>query len=708
MLKSNNLKPNVGKVKIGKGLPYWRNFLNDIPIRNRLILVFLTLSIVPTVLMGVISYTVSKKAISNKMLIYSFKELSQTNKNLVLVLQKYQDFTVQLGTTEEFSQLLESLNRPGSFEMHLSAVQKLQNAFQAAFSLEKTFLGVAYYPAANSEIIVNAGFDDNAIIKSFQKTDQYRSILKSKAKTWVFYDQKFFLVSPVSNTFNGSFLGVCVIFLNQDELNKLINFTIYNDADFAEEKLGSIPYMMGVTRSGEIFISPYGEDLGGTLAGIVNDPQIMNAITTSQSERQKFAKKIRGRRVMLTFNPLADGDFYLLEIAPYSFLYAETAIMGWSALFLGILIALTVIAISFNFASSISQPLIQVMEVMKLAEDGDLSRRVTINSRDELGQLGTSFNMMLSRIKHIVTQTKAAVAEVLEHSQLLETNSRQSARTAEAISVVTQEISNGTAQQTMETEKAARKMGELAKQIEKVVAKSHEMEEVSSAAIQQSQTSKEAADRLMDKAKETDAITRAFTKDICELNASVAKIRNFTEMIGYITEQTNLLALNAAIEAARAGQYGLWFAVVAEEMTKLAVQSQKAARMIDTNINQILERTRISNQTAERAHVIVEEQLLAVQQARQSYDEIIKAMQTIVTRNADVHESIQKMNNVKEETLVSISSISTVSEETAASAQEVTASAQEQAAIAEQVSMLAKELLAMADKLVASISVFKD
>jgi len=100
--------------------------------------------------------------------------------------------------------------------------------------------------------------------------------------------------------------------------------------------------------------------------------------------------------------------------------------------------------------------------------------------------------------------------------------------------------------------------------------------------------------------------------------------------------------------------------------------------------------------------------LLAVQQAQQSYDAIIKALETIVTCNADVYESIRKMNNVKEETLVSISSISTVSEETAASAQEVTASAQEQAAIAAEVSRLAKEQLVMVDKLVTSISVFKD
>lgn len=298
--------------------------------------------------------------------------------------------------------------------------------------------------------------------------------------------------------------------------------------------------------------------------------------------------------------------------------------------------------------------------------------------------------------------------DIFIHSQLLETNSHQSARTAEAISIVTQEISKGTADQTVETEKTARKMGELAKQIETVVAKSHEMEEISSVAIQQSLDSKKVADRLMDKAKETGDITKAFTKDLNELNSSVEEIRNITEMIGYIAEQTNLLALNASIEAARAGQYGLGFAVVAEEVNKLVVKSQNAAQMIEANINRILERTRISNKTAERAYVIVEEQLLAVQQAQQSYDAIIKALETIVTCNADVYESIRKMNNVKEETLVSISSISTVSEETAASAQEVTASAQEQAAIAAEVSRLAKEQLVMVDKLVASISVFKD
>lgn len=686
----------------------WLIPINNIPIRKRLILVFLTTSIVPIALMGVISHNISKEAVSNKIGVYAAKELIQTNKNLELVLQKYEDFSVQLGTTQELSQLLEALNTPGTFESHMAEIQKLQNVFQSSFSLEKTFLGSAFYPAQNSGLIINTGSDAPETIKRFGKTADYQRILAGKAKEWVFYDGKFFMVAPVYNTFNGSFLGVCVVFLNQDGINKLINFTIYNDEEFSEDKLGTTPYMIAVSKQGAVAISPFSQDIGRQLTDLAVNSGLMNAITAAEGNQNQFSEKIGGRKVMLTFNALDNGNFYLLELAPYSFLYAETALLGWWALGLGLLIGAVVVGISIVFAQSVSQPLTQVMLAMKRAEEGDLSVRVDIASRDELGQLGTSFNRMLSRIKNMIAQTKEAITEVVTHSHILESNSKQSARTAEAISLVTQEISKGTAEQTVEAEKTSLKMDELAKQIETVVSKSQEMEQISVDAKKLSLASKAVTDKLLGKAQETDYITNAFAKDITELNKSAGEIRNITDLITRIAEQTNLLALNAAIEAARAGDYGLGFAVVADEVNKLAVQTQNAARMIEDNLNKIVMKTQVSAKTAERAHVVVEEQFKAVCQAQESNDAITEAMNTIVLRISDVNDYIRQMNQIKDNTINSISSISAVSEENAASAEEVNASSQEQASIAEQVSALANELLNMADKLVEIVSVFKD
>jgi methyl-accepting chemotaxis protein len=708
-LKSNqsqvDQRNNIGKKVVTLR---WLTVLTHIPIRKRLLLIFLLVSIIPIFLMGFLSYKISVNAISKKTTHYSVAGLMQTAQNLELVLKKYQNFTVQLGTTQEFTQYLEKINQPGTYATHLEEIQKLSNVFQSAFSLEKTFLGMAYYPADNDQIIVNAGSDDDATIKSFQKTSQYQTIIKNRAKAWLFYNQKFFLLTPVHNTFNGSFLGVCVIFINQAGLNKLLNFTLYKDAGFSEDELLKLPYRIGISKQGEIVASPFRKEVGEKLGDLVDDTGVMEAIVNSENDQVELMIKIGGRKMRVTFNPVNDGDLYILEMAPYSFLFAETAALGWWGLLIGIVISIVVFFVSWFFALGISKPLTKVMQAMKQAEGGNLSVAVDIATKDELGQLGKSFNLMLGNIKTLITNTKETVGEVLTHSKILEENSGHSAQSATAISLAIQEISKGTGEQTTEAEMTARKMGDLAQQIEIVVDKSFEMRQISEETKKLSLESQTVIRQLSDKANDTKVITTAFVNALHELNNSAGEIRGFTEIITNIAEQTTLLALNAAIEAARAGKYGSGFAVVAEEVNKLAVQSQTAGQMIEEILEKIQKKTQISNQTAAQANNVVAEQLIAVQKARHSYDLITDAMDTIVLRLANVHEFIEKMNVVKDVTLVSVSSIGAVSEENAAASQEVAAEVEAQTAIAKQVSQLAKELSRLAGKLTSGIMMFKD
>ncbi len=178
------------------------------------------------------------------------------------------------------------------------------------------------------------------------------------------------------------------------------------------------------------------------------------------------------------------------------------------------------------------------------------------------------------------------------------------------------------------------------------------------------------------------------------------EILKITDVITGITEQTNLLALNAAIEAARAGEAGKGFAVVADEVTRLANQSKESARMITNIIKDILTKTKVTAQTSEQAHVIVEKQMDAVSSVRVSHDEIIIALDGITKRILDIITAIKEIDSLKNQTINSIMVISSVSEETAAATQEVLASTEEQTAISEQVKTLAVKLHNLAENLV--------
>ncbi|HBT16839.1 MAG TPA: hypothetical protein DEB05_07790, partial [Firmicutes bacterium] len=355
---------------------------------------------------------------------------------------------------------------------------------------------------------------------------------------------------------------------------------------------------------------------------------------------------------------------------------------------------------------SISIPLEQVKGAMAKARDGDLTVKVEIDTQDELSELGNSFNLMTTTIGELIKDTKEAVTSVSTHSKVLKSSSIQSAQSAEAVATASSEITKGTIEQTSEAEKTARQMVVLDQEIEVAATKFAEVEDISASTRNLSLHAKSIMELLIKKANETEEITTTISSDISELNKKSEEIKSITDLISNIAEQTNLLALNAAIEAARAQEMGLGFAVVAEEVNKLAERTETAAKTINEILRGVQAKAKSSTDNVAKANIIVMDQLKVVFQTQKSFDDIIQSMDRIVSRITDVNSHIKRINEVKDETTQATLNISAISEESAASSQEVTASIEEQTAIAEQVREMANELQTMAENLVATISKF--
>jgi signal transduction histidine kinase len=148
----------------------------------------------------------------------------------------------------------------------------------------------------------------------------------------------------------------------------------------------------------------------------MGNPKMIEMILREEASDNKFSGVFSGQAVLFTYQPILDKGWYLVSVAPNSYLYAESATVGWWALLIGICISSLAILISFNFAMGISNPLNRVMSAMKQVESGDLSVRVEVKSQDELGRLGTSFNFMLSRINEL-TQLAQAYNELKDNQQ---------------------------------------------------------------------------------------------------------------------------------------------------------------------------------------------------------------------------------------------------------------------------------------------------
>ncbi len=682
------------------------SFLNHISIRNRLILILLTVSIIPLALMGLISYHISKAAIADKIAQYSLRELTQVSNNLDLKLNKYEDFSVQMISNPEINQsLAECVNDSGLNFLDIN--QRFKKIFDNSAVTLDNASAILFNSVANDRQYATG---INAIsAEEFGKTADFQKAVTLKGKIHWFYLKGWIGLSRMVGDVNSlQPIGVVTVLVRPDKLDQVINFTLYKESsDQSEKSILKHPYSMIITKNGMVLATPFRDDLGKNIGTLVGDPNIMKKMADLEEDSGKFPEKVKNENVLMTVNRIQGKDWYLLGIAPNFYLYAESTMVGLWALALGIIISVIVVIISIITALGISRPLQQVMKAMKQAENGDLALEVNLESQDELGQLGQSFNRMISQIRELIRNTQNLVSEVLKRSRVLEESSNQSAQTAETVAKAMMEIGHGTMEQTQETEKTSQKMVELANRIEAVVSQSLEMKQITESVREMGLQSKEMVQRLTQKANETDKITNQVVNDVQDLSSSAEEIKNLTEAITGIAEQTNLLALNAAIEAARAGEHGAGFAVVAEEINKLAAQSHETARIIDNILKEIQTKSSASAQTGFEAHQVVVEQLATVDEAQNSFDQIINAMNNFVFKLSNVNENIQKINAVKEETTNFITNISAISEETAASSQEVSASAEEQTAIAGQVSSLARELSKIADELSGSVGKFR-
>jgi methyl-accepting chemotaxis protein len=183
---------------------------------------------------------------------------------------------------------------------------------------------------------------------------------------------------------------------------------------------------------------------------------------------------------------------------------------------------------------------------------------------------------------------------------------------------------------------------------------------------------------LNQKSEEYSITSDKIYSSVENLVESLKNIGAFVESIQSISEQTNLLALNAAIEAARAGETGRGFAVVADEVRKLADGSKHSTEMIISIIKDIRKDKDIVVEEMEKMKAVSREQKSAVSLAKDSFNEISNAVESIVNRINNVQEAIVYMENDKSEVIKAIENISVVSKNTASSTEEVAAATETQ------------------------------
>ncbi|MCP8464320.1 methyl-accepting chemotaxis protein [Pseudomonas sp. ZM23] len=308
-------------------------------------------------------------------------------------------------------------------------------------------------------------------------------------------------------------------------------------------------------------------------------------------------------------------------------------LMGGSALALLVVIGL----LAGLFSRAIVQPIVEVRDNLDdmAAGDGNLTHRLSLARQDELGELAGSFNRFVEKI-HLLVQQVAGTTQQL--SGLVGDVAQQAQRSERAM--------DG---QRHETDQVATAINEMTAAAQEVARSAQQAADAAQQTDREGQAAKREVDLCVAQINELVGEVRSSSESLDTLRQDVQGIVGVLEVIRSIAEQTNLLALNAAIEAARAGEAGRGFAVVADEVRALASRTQQSTGEIQQMIDRLQGTTAGSVNAMLRASQMAERTRGQADQAGQSLDAIARLIGTINSMNAQIASAAEEQTAVAEE-----------------------------------------------------------
>ncbi|MFT9846350.1 methyl-accepting chemotaxis protein [Aneurinibacillus sp. REN35] len=362
----------------------------------------------------------------------------------------------------------------------------------------------------------------------------------------------------------------------------------------------------------------------------------------------------------------------------------------------------------FFFAGHISNPLTKLKEQVKQVADGDLRiEPLQVANKDEVGELTACFNEMTGNLKEVIGQVSIASQQVAATSEELLASGEQTGCATEQISLSIQQIAADADNQSSRAVEAVRIVSDISSGLKNVASNVQSVVHSSATASKTAKSGNEVITKAVGQMKlisEQTGDTEGVVKLLGEKSSEIDQI---ISLITSIAQQTNLLALNAAIEAARAGEHGKGFAVVADEVRKLAEQSGNAAGQISGLISQIQHEIMKAIEAMDKGSTAVDQGITMVNQAGEAFHAILEAVTTVSTQAYDVDDAIQQINEKAKDMVETIEGIAAISEQGAGYSENVAAAAEQQHATIEEVASAANVLSKMAMELQDSIHSFK-
>ncbi|MEN5036475.1 methyl-accepting chemotaxis protein [Pseudomonas sp. TWI929] len=418
--------------------------------------------------------------------------------------------------------------------------------------------------------------------------------------------------------------------------------------DQAQAELRALPAKVPAEHAASL------DDAATAMAGYRDAvSQFGNAQTASEQALQSMAEQ--GTLLLQTSQAMTTSQ---TEVRDAAAAQAKTLLMIATALAL----ALGLLA-AWAITRQIIIPLRQTLRAAERVASGDLTQNLQVNRRDELGQLQASMQRMTQGLRELIGGIGDGVTQI--------------ASAAEQLSAVTEQTSAGVNNQKVETDQVATAMNQMTATVHEVARNAEQASEAALMADQQAREGDRVVGEAVTQIERLAGEVVNSSEAMNQLKAESDKIGSVLDVIKSVAQQTNLLALNAAIEAARAGEAGRGFAVVADEVRSLAQRTQQSTEEIEELIAGLQSGTQRVASVMDSSRQLTDSSVELTRRAGSSLETITRTVSSIQAMNQQIATAAEEQTAVAEEINRSVMNVRDISDQTSAASEETASSSVE-------------------------------